>query len=198
MMGHLCSCAGALAFCISPLADNLTTALIMGATVMAVGGDNELFVVLSCINIVVAANAGGAFSPFGDITTLMVWTSNKVQPMSESADELDVLISVTCRLPMLSSKFSFLPSDVLLAPAGAGLAVHEAAAAFPGQLALASTIPVTKNPRGEKTAYSSCVRKWRSSAPLHLVAASRCFMASADTGADRLSVADATGARPFC
>ncbi len=74
----------------------------MGATVMAVGGDNELFVVLSCINIVVAANAGGAFSPFGDITTLMVWTSKKVQPTSESADELDVLISVTCRLPMLS------------------------------------------------------------------------------------------------
>ena len=31
------------------------------------------FVTLSCINIVVAANAGGAFSPFGDITTLMVW-----------------------------------------------------------------------------------------------------------------------------
>ena len=30
-------------------------------------------VTLACINIVVAANAGGAFSPFGDITTLMVW-----------------------------------------------------------------------------------------------------------------------------
>ncbi|HDP90267.1 MAG TPA: sodium:proton antiporter, partial [Thioalkalivibrio sp.] len=28
---------------------------------------------LACINIVVGANAGGAFSPFGDITTLMVW-----------------------------------------------------------------------------------------------------------------------------
>ena len=31
------------------------------------------FVTVGCINIVVAANAGGAFSPFGDITTLMVW-----------------------------------------------------------------------------------------------------------------------------
>ena len=28
---------------------------------------------LACINIVVAANASEAFSPFGDITTLMVW-----------------------------------------------------------------------------------------------------------------------------
>jgi NhaD family Na+/H+ antiporter len=64
---------GILAFFISPVADNLTTALLMCAVVMAVGGTNTRFVTLSCINIVVAANAGGAFSPFGDITTLMVW-----------------------------------------------------------------------------------------------------------------------------
>ncbi|NGZ97426.1 MAG: sodium:proton antiporter [Nitrospira sp. WS110] len=64
---------GCLAFCISPVADNLTTALLMCAVVMAVGAHSPKFVNLSCINIVVAANAGGAFSPFGDITTLMVW-----------------------------------------------------------------------------------------------------------------------------
>ncbi|MGE0643736.1 MAG: sodium:proton antiporter NhaD [Nitrospira sp.] len=64
---------GGLAFCISPVADNLTTALLMCAVVMAVGAHSPKFVNLSCINIVVAANAGGAFSPFGDITTLMVW-----------------------------------------------------------------------------------------------------------------------------
>lgn len=64
---------GILAFFISPVADNLTTALLMCAVVLAVGGDNLKFVSVACINIVVAANAGGAFSPFGDITTLMVW-----------------------------------------------------------------------------------------------------------------------------
>ncbi len=64
---------GLLAFFISPVADNLTTALLMATVAMAVGGDNRRFVVVACINIVVAANAGGAFSPFGDITTLMVW-----------------------------------------------------------------------------------------------------------------------------
>ena len=69
---------GLLAFIISPIADNLTTALLMGAVVMAVGGDNTKFVALACINVVVAANAGGAFSPFGDITTLMVWQKGKV------------------------------------------------------------------------------------------------------------------------
>lgn len=64
---------GILSFCISPVADNLTTALLMATVVMAVGGNNVKFIAIACINIVVAANAGGAFSPFGDITTLMVW-----------------------------------------------------------------------------------------------------------------------------
>jgi NhaD family Na+/H+ antiporter len=67
---------GVLAFFISAVADNLTTALLMGAVVTAVGKDNPKFVVLALINVVVAANAGGAFSPFGDITTLMVWQKN--------------------------------------------------------------------------------------------------------------------------
>ena len=69
---------GILAFFISPIADNLTTALLMCAIVMKVGGSNHKFIAISCINIVVAANAGGAFSPFGDITTLMVWQKGMV------------------------------------------------------------------------------------------------------------------------
>jgi len=69
---------GILAFFISPVADNLTTALIMCAVVLAVGGSNTRFISIACVNIVVAANAGGAFSPFGDITTLMVWQKGTV------------------------------------------------------------------------------------------------------------------------
>ncbi|OOE99393.1 sodium:proton antiporter NhaD [Salinivibrio sp. IB643] len=69
---------GVLSFFISPIADNLTTALLMCTIVLKIGGDNPRFVNLACINIVVAANAGGAFSPFGDITTLMVWQAGKV------------------------------------------------------------------------------------------------------------------------
>lgn len=64
---------GILSFFISPIADNMTTALLMCAVVLAVGGTNTRFISIACVNIVVAANAGGAFSPFGDITTLMVW-----------------------------------------------------------------------------------------------------------------------------
>ncbi|MCP4300013.1 MAG: sodium:proton antiporter [Gammaproteobacteria bacterium] len=64
---------GIIAFFLSPIIDNLTTALVMCAVVLAVGKDSPKFVAIGCVNIVVAANAGGAFSPFGDITTLMVW-----------------------------------------------------------------------------------------------------------------------------
>jgi NhaD family Na+/H+ antiporter len=69
---------GVLAFLISGVADNLTTALVMCAVVLAVGTGNPRFVSIACVSIVVAANAGGAFTPFGDITTLMVWQKGKV------------------------------------------------------------------------------------------------------------------------
>ncbi|MBT8116061.1 MAG: sodium:proton antiporter NhaD [Arenicella sp.] len=70
---------GIIAFFMSPIADNLTTALIMCAVVLAVGKDKPGFIGIGCINIVVAANAGGAFSPFGDITTLMVWQKGIIE-----------------------------------------------------------------------------------------------------------------------
>lgn len=68
---------GLLAFFISPVADNLTTALILSTVLFTIDRDNHKFLVPGAINIVVAANAGGAWSPFGDITTLMAWTADK-------------------------------------------------------------------------------------------------------------------------
>jgi len=68
---------GTLAFFISPIADNLTTALILSTVLITIEQKRTDFLIPSAINIVVAANAGGAWSPFGDITTLMVWTAGK-------------------------------------------------------------------------------------------------------------------------
>lgn len=65
-----------IAFFLSPIADNLTTALIL-STVIVLLCKNPKFLVPSAINIVVAANAGWAWSPFWDITTLMAWTAWK-------------------------------------------------------------------------------------------------------------------------
>jgi len=69
---------GFQAFFISSFCNNLTTALLMGSVVLALGKDNRRFVNLSCVNIIVASNAGGSFSPFGDITTLLVWQKGMV------------------------------------------------------------------------------------------------------------------------
>ncbi len=69
---------GWLSFFISSVCNNLTTALLMGSVIMAMGKNNQRFVTLSCINVVVAVNAGGSFSPFGDITTLLVWQKGVV------------------------------------------------------------------------------------------------------------------------
>jgi len=70
---------GGLSFVFGPIIDNLTTALVMGAVVVSVGVGNYRFIVLGCIIIVIAANAGGVFSPFGDITSLMVWQKEKLR-----------------------------------------------------------------------------------------------------------------------
>lgn len=69
---------GSVTFLLSPCVDNLTAALAMSAIILALGKNSPRFTGLACINIVVAANAGGAFSPFGDITTLMVWQSGLI------------------------------------------------------------------------------------------------------------------------
>ena len=75
---------GGITFLLSPLADNLTSALLMSTVALSVSNGNGRFIVPAFVNIVVAANAGGAWSPFGDITTLMVWTSGKVATMEFS------------------------------------------------------------------------------------------------------------------
>ena len=70
---------GGLAFFISPVADNLTTALILSTVLITIEKTDRNFLVPGAINIVVGANAGGAWSPFGDITTLMPWIAGKAQ-----------------------------------------------------------------------------------------------------------------------
>ncbi len=70
---------GLLAFFISPVADNMTTALILSTVLLTIDPKKKEFLVPGAINIVVAANAGGAWSPFGDITTLMAWQAEKAE-----------------------------------------------------------------------------------------------------------------------
>ena len=100
---------GIIAFFLSPVIDNLTTALVMCAVVLAVGQNSPRFVSIGCVNIVVAANAGGAFSPFGDITTLMVWQSGVLDFQTFFA--LLVPSAVNYLVPAIVMSFA-LPNEV--------------------------------------------------------------------------------------
>jgi Na+/H+ antiporter NhaD/arsenite permease-like protein len=67
---------GALAFVFSTFVSSLTVGLLMGTIVLAVGKNQPRFIALACVNIAVAANAGGTLSPLGGISTLFVWQKN--------------------------------------------------------------------------------------------------------------------------
>lgn len=99
---------GGMTFLLSPLADNLTSALIMATVANAVSNGNRRFIVPAFVNIVVAANAGGVWSPFGDITTLMVWTAGKVQTQEFS---YLVLPSIVNWIVPALIMFPFIPKE---------------------------------------------------------------------------------------
>jgi Na+/H+ antiporter NhaD/arsenite permease-like protein len=104
---------GAFAFCSSPFLDNLTAALITGAVALTLGAGQGRFVSISCISIVVAANAGGAFTPFGDITTLMVWQAGHASFMDFLRlfvpSLINWLVPALCMLPAIPKGY---PEDL--------------------------------------------------------------------------------------
>ena len=99
---------GIQAFFISSVCNNLTTALLMGSVILAMGKNNRQFVTIACINVVVASNAGGSFSPFGDITTLLVWQKGVVP----FADFFSLLIPAIINFTLPAAVMHFwIPND---------------------------------------------------------------------------------------
>ncbi len=88
---------GFLCFTVSPWADNLATAMFFSTLLVRIARASPRVVTLGCIHIVIAANAGGVFSAFGDITTLLVWRENLVTPQGA----LDLLALGRLFLPAL-------------------------------------------------------------------------------------------------
>lgn len=68
---------GMITFFLSSLLDNLTTTIVMITLVRKVVKDPQLRWFFAGI-IVIAANAGGAFSPIGDVTTTMLWIGGQL------------------------------------------------------------------------------------------------------------------------
>jgi Na+/H+ antiporter NhaD/arsenite permease-like protein len=68
-----------LAFVLSAIIDNLTATIVLITILQKIIKDKEIRLWFAGL-IVIAANAGGAWSPIGDVTTTMLWIANKVTP----------------------------------------------------------------------------------------------------------------------
>lgn len=66
---------GIISFFLSAVIDNLTTTIVMVQIARRFFRGGNLLIATA--GIVIAANAGGAFSPIGDITTIMLWLAGK-------------------------------------------------------------------------------------------------------------------------
>ena len=66
-----------LAFILSAIIDNLTATIVLITILQKVIGDRDTRLWFAGL-IIISANAGGAWSPIGDVTTTMLWIANKV------------------------------------------------------------------------------------------------------------------------
>lgn len=88
-----------ITFFLSSLLDNLTTAIVMTslcAKLLDQKNDRLWFVSM----VIIAANAGGAFSPLGDVTTTMLWIGGQITAQN-ILTELFLPSVVVCLIPLL-------------------------------------------------------------------------------------------------
>jgi Na+/H+ antiporter NhaD/arsenite permease-like protein len=84
-----------LTFFLSAVIDNLTTTIVMISLVSKILLDREDIKFFAAM-IVIAANAGGAWTPIGDVTTTMLWIGNRISSV-KTITEL-ILPSLTCAI----------------------------------------------------------------------------------------------------
>lgn len=102
-----------ITFFLSAILDNLTTTIVMVSLIRKIlfdKNDRLLF----CGAIVIAANAGGAWSPIGDVTTTMLWIGGQITAMN--IIKVLILPSFVCLLlPLIILNFQ-LKGNVLADP----------------------------------------------------------------------------------
>jgi len=95
-----------LAFILSAIIDNLTATIVLISILQKIVKNREERIWFAGL-IIIAANAGGAWSPIGDVTTTMLWIGNKV-----SSGMLFVYLFIPSLLCMVVPSFiaTFLPA----------------------------------------------------------------------------------------
>jgi Na+/H+ antiporter NhaD/arsenite permease-like protein len=102
---------GGITFVLSALLDNLTTAIVMMSMITKLISQKEDRWKFGGI-IIICANAGGAFSPLGDVTTTMLWVGNQITALSIMKKLLLPSIVVAI-VPLLIMHFQFGKSKIV-------------------------------------------------------------------------------------
>ena len=102
---------GIVAFFLSSIIDNLTATIVLITLLRKIFHNREERIWYASL-IVVAANAGGAWSPIGDVTTTMLWIGNKVT--ASGLMEYIVIPSIVCFLVpfLIASKMKVFKGDI--------------------------------------------------------------------------------------
>ncbi|MEG2605898.1 MAG: sodium:proton antiporter NhaD [Mucinivorans sp.] len=100
-----------LTFLLSAFLDNIATGVIMIALLRKfIPTQKERWIYASMV--IIAANAGGAFSPVGDVTTILLWTGGNLTPLHQ-VSHLLLPAFVSMVIPMLIISRTFTKGDHL-------------------------------------------------------------------------------------
>ena len=104
-----------ITFFLSAVLDNLTTTIVMVSVIRKLIGNREdrlYFIGM----VIIAANAGGAWSPIGDVTTTMLWIGGQITSLNIIKGVfvpslVNMLIPMAFLMRMYQGKFYTLPKD---------------------------------------------------------------------------------------
>ena len=104
---------GFLSFILSAIIDNLTATIVLITILQKLVTNKQLKLWYAGL-IIIAANAGGAWSPIGDITTTMLWIADKVTTLS--LIKFLILPSLVCMVVpfFISSKFKIFKGEFVI------------------------------------------------------------------------------------
>lgn len=135
---------GALTFFLSAVLDNLTVTIVMIQIARRFFKETNLLI--AAAGIVILANAGGAWSPIGDVTTIMIWLAHKFTAIDIIRDgfipsaSLAIVAGFMMKRQIVNEKKKKEPADPVSLTRGEKLVIGLSLASF--------TLPVIMNSIG--------------------------------------------------
>ncbi len=99
-------------FFLSALLDNLAAAIVILAVLRKLVPDRTDRLKYACM-VIIAANAGGSFSPIGDVTTILLWVGKNIS-VAHQVSHLFVPAAINLLVPLTIANFWLFKKDAVL------------------------------------------------------------------------------------